>query len=48
MSDFELKILKRVTFWNKTFETCQVLKQKNYNKSDIELKVLLRVRFCEK
>ena len=48
VSDFEFKILKRVRFKNKNFETCQILKQKFYNMSVIELKILKRVQFCEK
>ena len=43
VSDFELKILKRVSFKSKNFETSQILKQKIYNKSDFELKTLKRV-----
>ena len=43
-----IKNLKRVRFWNKIFNTCQILKQKFYNMSGFEMKILKRVRFCEK
>ena len=48
MSDFEVKYLKRVRLQIKIFETCEILKQKCYNVSDFEKKILERVEFCEK
>ena len=45
VSDFEFKILKRVSFKNKNFKMCQFVKQRFYNMSDLELKILKRVRF---
>ena len=42
MSDFELKILKRVRFQNQNFKMCQILNQKNYNVSDFVLKKLFK------
>ena len=40
VSNFELKILKRVRFWNKIVKTCHILKQKILKMSDFELKIL--------
>ena len=48
LSDFETMFFQGVRFQNEIFTTCQILGQKVHNMSDFEMKILKRVRFCEK